>query len=108
MLNKSASFYRWIFLNCLPTLLGCDNVLQVTLNITDGDSQEYGSLDLLLYIVQTNKDIENSLGRRGIEQVLYWLNVHVLVNKPTITLWSVDQITTCPRKSKFLVSHSLP
>ena len=42
MPNESASFYRWIFLNCLPTLLGRDNLLQVTLNITDGDSQEIG------------------------------------------------------------------
>ena len=50
--------------------------------------EEYKFLkDLLLYIVQTNKDVENALGRSGIEQVLHWLNVHVLVNEPTITLW---------------------
>ena len=45
------------------------------------------SKDLLLYTVQTNKGVENALGRSGIEQVLHWLNVHVLVNEPTITLW---------------------
>jgi hypothetical protein len=34
--NETASFYRWVFLNCLPSLL---------VMITDGDSQEFNAVD---------------------------------------------------------------
>lgn len=45
MPNKSSSIFQWIFLDCLPILHDCDNFLLASFNITDGNSEEYGSID---------------------------------------------------------------
>ena len=41
MPNETIAFYRWVFLKCLPSLLGTEAMLRVRLLITDGDSQEF-------------------------------------------------------------------
>jgi hypothetical protein len=43
MPNETAAFYRWVFLDVLPTMVGHDNLKRVklTLTLTDGDSQEF-------------------------------------------------------------------
>jgi hypothetical protein len=45
MPNKTASFYRWVFLEALPLLLGECNLQKINLIMSDGDSQEFNAID---------------------------------------------------------------
>jgi hypothetical protein len=45
MPNETASFYRWVFLEALPLLLGGDNLGRIVLILSDGDSQEFNAID---------------------------------------------------------------
>jgi hypothetical protein len=45
MPNKTASFYRWVFLEALPLLLGESNLSKINLILSDGDSQEFNAID---------------------------------------------------------------
>jgi hypothetical protein len=53
MPNKTASFYQWVFLNCLPSLLGQSHLHQVRVMITDGDSQEFNAVDESIFVFFT-------------------------------------------------------
>ena len=43
--ETGAAFYRWVFIEALPLLLGADNLRRVKLIISDGDSQEFNAID---------------------------------------------------------------
>ena len=45
MPNETAAFYRWVFLEALPFLLGEENLRRVKMIISDGDSQEFNAID---------------------------------------------------------------
>ena len=45
MPNETSAFYRWVFLKCLPCLLGEANLKRVKLVITDGDAQEFEAVE---------------------------------------------------------------
>lgn len=45
MPNKIASFYRWVFLEALPLLLGECNLQKINLIMSDGVSQEFNAID---------------------------------------------------------------
>jgi hypothetical protein len=45
MPNETAAFYRWVFLEALPLLLGEENLGRVKLIVSDGDSQEFNAID---------------------------------------------------------------
>ena len=49
MPNESGSFYRWVFLNCIPQLLGSRNLSRVRVMITDGDSHEFNAIDEAIF-----------------------------------------------------------
>jgi hypothetical protein len=43
--NKSAAFYRWVFLEAFPLLLGQVNLGRIVLFLSDVDSQEFNAID---------------------------------------------------------------
>ena len=45
MPNETAAFFCWVFLKCLPTLLGKENLSRAKLLITDGDSAEFEAVE---------------------------------------------------------------
>ena len=45
MPNETSAFYRWVFLKCLPCILGSDNLKRIRLAITDGDAQEFEAVE---------------------------------------------------------------
>jgi hypothetical protein len=45
MPNETAAFYRWVFLEALPLLLGEVNLGRIVLLLSDGDSQEFNAID---------------------------------------------------------------
>lgn len=45
MSNETGPFFLWIFHRSLPTLLGTSCLKKVNFMLTDGDSQEYNSID---------------------------------------------------------------
>lgn len=49
MPNETAGFYRWVFLRCVPYLLGKEVLSKVNVIITDGDSQEFTSIDQAIF-----------------------------------------------------------
>jgi hypothetical protein len=49
MPNETASFYRWVFLEALPLLLGAVNLGRIVLILSDGDSQEFNAIDEGIY-----------------------------------------------------------
>ena len=49
MPNETASFYRWVFLDLLPSMLGKDNLKRVVLTLTDGDAQEFNAVDEAIF-----------------------------------------------------------
>ena len=50
MPNETAAFYLWVFLKCLPALLGKDNLCRVRLIITDGDAHEFDAVDEAIFV----------------------------------------------------------
>jgi hypothetical protein len=149
MPNETASFYRWVFLEALPLLLGESNLSKINLILSDGDSQEFNAIDegifkffknakrgrcayhivqktwekafpsnqcfaipdkadpftvaikrwiynwmdgsncgsekqyefskdLLLHVLETNKEFETVLGEEGCQQIRHWINTKVL------------------------------
>ena len=49
MPNETAAFYRWVFLEALPLLLGAANLEKIVLILSDGDSQEFNAIDEGIY-----------------------------------------------------------
>ncbi len=49
MPNETQAFYRWVFLEALPKMLGVNNLQKVVLTLTDGDSQEFNALDEAIF-----------------------------------------------------------
>ncbi|CAJ1964434.1 unnamed protein product [Cylindrotheca closterium] len=49
MPNESQAFYRWIFLQALPAMLGVGNLKRVHLILTDGDASEYNAVDQSIF-----------------------------------------------------------
>jgi hypothetical protein len=49
MPNETAAFYRWVFLEALPLLLGAVNLGKIVLILSDGDSQEFNAIDEGIY-----------------------------------------------------------
>jgi hypothetical protein len=49
MPNKTAAFYWWVFLEALPLLLGAVNLGRIVLILSDGDSQEFNTIDEGVY-----------------------------------------------------------
>ncbi len=49
MPNETHAFYRWVFLEVLPKMLGEANLHKVVLVLTDGDSQEFCALEKAIF-----------------------------------------------------------
>ena len=45
MPNETSAFYRWVFLKCLPSMIGRDHLQRVRLVVTDGDAQEFDAVE---------------------------------------------------------------
>jgi hypothetical protein len=49
MPNETSAFYRWVFMKCIPFLVGEEQLKRVRLLITDGDSQEFNAVDEAIF-----------------------------------------------------------
>jgi hypothetical protein len=45
MLNDTTAFFRWVFLEALPLLLGEENLCRVKLILSDDASQEFNAIN---------------------------------------------------------------
>ena len=64
MPNETAAFFRWVFLDAIPSMLGRDNLSRTKLMTTDGNSQEATALDESIYVFlnqQLETDVVNTL-----------------------------------------------
>jgi hypothetical protein len=49
MPTETTAFYRWVFLEALPLLLGAVNLGRIVLILSDGDSQEFNAINEGIY-----------------------------------------------------------
>lgn len=54
MPNETLAFFRWVFLDVFPSLLGKEDLKRVQLVLTDGDSQEFNALDESIFTFISN------------------------------------------------------
>jgi hypothetical protein len=67
MPNETAAFYRWVFLEALPLLLGAANLGKIVLILSDGDSQEFNAIDEGIFKYFKNakgEDVHTTLYRK--------------------------------------------
>lgn len=67
MPNETASFYRWVFLDAIPSMLGKNNLLRTNFIITDGDSQEINAVNESFFLYFSNT-IHDRCGYHRIEK----------------------------------------